>query len=92
MIKKLFVLSALTTLAIYAASIDESTKTQVETKEQSAGWNLEEVKKESGDSCDNGNCDNGNCPTNLKCFQKDGPMYTMITMFTDRIKEHCNRD
>jgi lipoate synthase len=92
MIKKLFVLSVLTTLAVYATNLEKPTEMKVEIKEQSRGWNLDDIKKESGESCETGNCDNGNCPTNLKCFQKDGPMHTFMSIFTDRMKRHCNRD
>jgi hypothetical protein len=43
-------------------------------------WNPSMGKKESGESCKDGNC-----------FEKDGKVYKFFTKFRDKVKKQCRK-
>ncbi|CAA6818865.1 MAG: Unknown protein [uncultured Sulfurovum sp.] len=80
MMKKTLFLSLFLFGIAYADSSTINTATTNDTPK--SGWNLSEIKTESGESCED-----GNCLHELNCFQKDGPMYSFFSIFTDAIKD-----
>ncbi len=49
-------------------------------------WNPPMGKKESGDSCKD-----GNCVGNLKCFEKDSRVYKFFSSLRKKVVKNCKK-
>ncbi len=93
MIKKLILSTALVSGVAYGASPQHddavttvATKTAITEKTKYPVWNPPMGKKESGESCED-----GNCIKDLNCFQKDGRAYKFFTSLRDKVKKQCKK-
>ena len=88
MIKKLILPLIITTGLAYGAenNIKSNPDLTMNNKVKYAAWNPPMGKKESGESCKD-----GNCAGNFNCFKKDGKVRKFFSSLRKKVKKQCEK-